>query len=98
MPGTNCGSQTYFVIDANVLHSGGSFGRIGMSDMDTALVVAMRADWAVNAEPRKFEESRARGLAIINALRCRFTCRVVALKRAVRSGWTSGPIDPHHGR
>lgn len=69
MPGTNYGSQTYFMVDANVLHSSGSFGQIGMSDMDSGLAVAMHADWAVNAEPKKFEESRARALAIINALR-----------------------------
>lgn len=69
MPGTNYGSQTYFLTDAEVLHSSGSFGQVGMSDMETGLAVAMHADWAVNCEPLKFEESRARGVAIINALR-----------------------------
>ena len=69
MPGTNYGSQTYDRSDDNELHSSGSYGQIGMSDMDTGLAVAMHADWAVNAEPAKFEESRVRGLAIINALR-----------------------------
>lgn len=69
MPGTNYGSQTYFMVDSNVLHSSGSFGQIGMSDMDSGVAIAMHADWAVNAEPKKFEESRARGLAIFNALR-----------------------------
>jgi hypothetical protein len=69
MPGTNYGSHTYYLVDHNVLHSSGSYGQIGMSDMDTGLAVAMHADWAVNTEPEKFEASRARGLAIINTLR-----------------------------
>lgn len=69
MPGTNYGSQTYYIVDANVVHSSGSFGQIGMSDMDSGVAVAMHADWAVNAEPKKFEESRARALDIISALR-----------------------------
>ena len=69
MPGTSYGSQTYCMTDANVLHSSGSFGQTGMSDLETALVVAQHTDWAVNAEPKEFEESRASGLAIINALR-----------------------------
>jgi CubicO group peptidase (beta-lactamase class C family) len=68
-PGTNYGSQTYFMIAENVLHSSGSYGQIGMSDMDTGTAIAMHADWANNAEPAKFEESRARGVAIISALR-----------------------------
>ena len=68
-PGTTYGSQTYFMTNENVLHSSGSFGQIGASDMDTGTAVAMNADWANNAEPKKFEESRARAVAIIKALR-----------------------------
>ncbi len=68
-PGTNYGSQTYFMVAENVLHSSGSYGQIGMSDMAMGTAIAMHADWANNAEPSKFEESRARGVAIINALR-----------------------------
>jgi CubicO group peptidase (beta-lactamase class C family) len=68
-PGTNYGSQTYFMFAEDVLHSSGSYGQIGMSDMATGTAIAMHADWANNAEPTKFEESRARGVAIINALR-----------------------------
>ena len=68
-PGTTYGSQTYFMTNENVRHSSGSCGQIGASDMDTGTAGAMNADWANNAEPKKFEESRARAVAIIKALR-----------------------------
>ena len=69
IPGTTYGSQTYYMTNENVLHSSGSYGQIGMSDMEAGIAVAMHADWANNAEPMKFEESRARAVAIIKALR-----------------------------
>lgn len=67
--GTTYGSQTYYMTSENVLHSSGSYGQIAMSAMETGVVVAMHADWANNAEPDKFEESRARATAIISSLR-----------------------------
>ena len=67
--GTTYGSQTYFLVDDDVLFSSGSFGQIAMSDMKTGTVVAMHADWANNAVPDKFEESRSRAVSIIDALR-----------------------------
>ena len=67
--GTTYGSQTYYMVADDVLHSSGSYGQIAMSDMQAGTVVAMHADWANNAEPDKFEESRSRAIAIINALR-----------------------------
>ena len=69
MLGTTYGSQTYYLTAHNVLHSSGSFGQIAMSDMETGTVVAVFSDWANNAEAKKFEESRARAVAIIKALR-----------------------------
>jgi CubicO group peptidase (beta-lactamase class C family) len=69
MLGTTYGSQTYFMPAHNVLHSSGSFGQIAMSDMQNGTVVAVFSDWANNAETKKFEESRARAVAIINSLR-----------------------------
>jgi CubicO group peptidase (beta-lactamase class C family) len=68
-PGTTYGSQTYYMTAEDVLHSSGSFGQIAMSDMQSGVVVAMHADWANNGEPKKFEESRARAVAIIKDLR-----------------------------
>ena len=67
--GTTYGSQTYYLVDEHILYSSGSFGQIAMSDMTTGTVVAMHADWANNSEPDKFEESRARTVALINDLR-----------------------------
>lgn len=67
--GTTYGSQTYYLVDEHILYSSGSFGQIAMSDMTTGTVVAMHADWANNSEPDKFEESRARAVALINDLR-----------------------------
>lgn len=69
LPGTTYGSQAYYMVDHNILHSSGSFGQIGMSDMETGIAVATHSDWANNAEPEKFEESRSRAIAIIEALR-----------------------------
>lgn len=69
MLGTTYGSQTYYMPAHNVLHSSGSFGQIAMSDMQNGTVVAVFSDWANNAETKKFEESRARAVAIINSLR-----------------------------
>jgi len=68
-PGTTYGSQTYYLTSANVLHSFGSFGQLAMSDMEQGTVVAVHSDWANNAEPVKLEESRARAVATIKALR-----------------------------
>ena len=67
--GTTYGSQTYYLVDEHILYSSGSFGQIAMSDMTTGTVVAMHADWANNSEPDKFEESRARAVALVNDLR-----------------------------
>lgn len=69
MPGVTYGSQTYFIAEDNVLYSSGSFGQIAFSDMETGVVIAMHQDWAVNAEPAKFSESRERAVKIIKALR-----------------------------
>jgi len=69
MLGTTYGSQTYYMPAHDVLHSSGSFGQIAMSDMQNGTVVAVFSDWANNAETKKFEESRARAVAIINSLR-----------------------------
>jgi CubicO group peptidase (beta-lactamase class C family) len=68
-PGTTYGSQTYFIERENVLHSSGSFGQLGFSDMDAGIAIATHQDWANNAELAKFEESRSRATAIIKALR-----------------------------
>ncbi len=68
-PGTTYGSQTYYMPEQNLLHSGGSYGQIGVSDMETGAAVVVHSDWANNAEPSKFEESRARAVAIVAALR-----------------------------
>lgn len=68
-PGTTYGSQSFYMPQENALHSSGSFGQIGFSDMDNGISVVMNADWANNGEPNKFEESRARVSGIINARR-----------------------------
>ena len=68
-PGTTYGSQTYYMPKDNVMFSSGSYGQIGFSDMDGGASVVMHADWANNAEPDKFSESRERAIAIIKALR-----------------------------
>jgi len=68
-PGTTYGSQTYYITDQNVMHSSGSYGQIGMSDMESGTAVVVHSDWANNAEPKKFEEARARAVAVIQTLR-----------------------------
>jgi CubicO group peptidase (beta-lactamase class C family) len=68
-PGTTYGSQTYYMPQENLLFSSGSYGQIGFSDMEGGTSVVMHADWANNAEPDKFAESRARAIAIVQALR-----------------------------
>ena len=69
LPGSTYGSQTYYLPAHNVLHSSGSFGQVAMSDMQNRTVVAVFSDWANNGEAKKFEETRARAVSIINALR-----------------------------
>ena len=69
LPGSTYGSQTYYLPAHDVLHSSGSFGQVAMSDMQNQTVVAVFSDWANNGEAKKFEKTRARAVAIINALR-----------------------------
>jgi hypothetical protein len=69
--GTTYGSQSYYLQKHDVLYSSGSFGQIGYSDMQSGVSVIFLQDWAVNAELKKFFESRDRALAIINYLRAK---------------------------
>ncbi|PST91221.1 hypothetical protein C9I91_07910 [Photobacterium jeanii] len=67
--GVTYGSQTYYVAKDNLLYSSGSFGQIGFSDLESGISVVTFQDWAVNAEPEKFLESRERMTSIIKMLR-----------------------------
>ena len=69
--GITYGSQSYYLQKHDVLYSSGSFGQIGYSDMQSGVSVIFLQDWAVNAELKKFFESRDRALAIINYLRAK---------------------------
>ena len=70
-PGVTYGSQSYFLAEGNVVCSSGSYGQVGWSDLHTGIAVAMHADWEANAVPWKWDESRHRAVAIIEALRDR---------------------------
>ena len=63
------GSQTYLVVDHDVLYSSGSFGQFGFSDMETGASVVFQQNWAVNVELEKLLTDRAMALAIISQLR-----------------------------
>lgn len=70
-PGVTYGSQSYFLPDDDVVCSSGSYGQVGWSDLRSGIAVAMHSDWEANAVPPKWDESRERAIAIIEALRDR---------------------------
>ena len=68
-PGVEYGSQSYYIMENDVLYSSGSFGEQGYSDLKTGISVVFLSDWAVNWEVDKGNDNRARAIAIINHLR-----------------------------
>lgn len=68
-PGVQYGSQSYYISDAKVIYSSGSYGQSGYSDLEAGVAVVFLSDWAVNWEVAKGNENRGRAIAIINHLR-----------------------------
>lgn len=68
-PGVRYGSQSYYIVENDVIYSSGSYGQNGYSDMKSGVAVVFLSDWAVNWEVAKGDDNRYRALAIINHLR-----------------------------
>jgi len=68
-PGVEYGSQSYYIVEDDVIYSSGSFGEQGYSDLKTGISVVFLSDWAVNWEVAKGNANRERAIAIINHLR-----------------------------
>jgi CubicO group peptidase (beta-lactamase class C family) len=68
-PGVEYGSQSYYIVENDVIYSSGSYGQQGYSDMKTGVSVVFLSDWAVNWEVAKGNDNRYRAIAIINHLR-----------------------------
>jgi CubicO group peptidase (beta-lactamase class C family) len=63
------GMQTYYLADANILMSMGSFGQLGFSDLETGISVINQQDWSINIDTEKTPDTIARSVAIIKAMR-----------------------------
>ena len=68
-PGVRYGSQSYYIVEDDVIYSSGSYGQQGYSDLKTGVAVIYLSDWAVNWEIDKGNDNRNRAIAIINHLR-----------------------------
>lgn len=68
-PGVEYGSQSYYIMENDVIYSSGSYGQQGYSDLKNGISVVYLSDWAVNWEVSKGNEHRERAIAIINHLR-----------------------------
>ena len=68
-PGVEYGSQSYYIMENDVIYSSGSFGQQGYSDLRSGVSIVFLSDWAVNWEVAKGNANRERAIAIINHLR-----------------------------
>lgn len=68
-PGVEYGSQSYYILEDDVIFSSGSYGQQGYSDLKTGISIVFQSDWAVNWEVDKGNANRERAIAIINHLR-----------------------------
>lgn len=67
--GVTYGSQSYYLVNDDVIYSSGSYGQLGYSDMKSGVSVVFLQDWAVNAEIEKLLKTRDQALKIIKTLR-----------------------------
>ena len=62
-------SQAWYLPEHNIIHSVGSYGQVGFSDMDTGIAVVFMQDWEDNGVPAKNAETVARALFVIDQLK-----------------------------
>lgn len=62
-------SQAWYLPEHNIIHSVGSYGQVGFSDMDTGIAVVFMQDWEDNGVPAKNAETVARALFILDQLK-----------------------------
>ena len=62
-------SQAWYLPEHNVIHSVGSYGQVGFSDMDTGIAVVFMQDWEDNGVPAKNAETVARALFVLDRLK-----------------------------
>jgi len=62
-------SQAWYLPKHNVIHSVGSYGQVGFSDMNTGIAVVFMQDWEDNGVPAKNAETVARALFVLDQLK-----------------------------
>ena len=62
-------SQAWYLPEHNVIHSVGSYGQVGFSDLDTGIAVVFMQDWEDNGVPAKNAETVARALFVLDRLK-----------------------------
>jgi len=62
-------SQAWYLPEHNIIHSVGSYGQVGFSDMDTGIAVVFMQDWEDNGVPAKNAETVARALFVLDRLK-----------------------------
>jgi len=62
-------SQAWYLPEHNIIHSVGSYGQVGFSDLETGIAVVFMQDWEDNGVPAKNAETVARALFVIDQLK-----------------------------
>ena len=61
-------SQGWYLPKHKIIYSLGSYGQVGLSDLQTGISVVFMQDWEDNGVPKKYEETVARALFAIDQL------------------------------
>ena len=64
-------SQGWYLPEHKIIHSVGSYGQVGFSDLDTGISVVFMQDWEDNGVPEKNTETVARALFVIDQLKAK---------------------------
>ena len=62
-------SQAWYLPEHNIIHSVGSYGQVGFSDMETGIGVVFVQDWEYNGVPAKNAETVVRALFVLDQLK-----------------------------
>ena len=62
-------SQGWYLPKHKIIYSLGSYGQVGISDLQTGISVVFMQDWEDNGVPEKYKETVARALFVIDRLR-----------------------------
>ena len=61
-------SQGWHMPEHKIIYTLGSYGQVGISDLQTGISVVFMQDWEDNGVPKKYEETVARALFVIDKL------------------------------